>query len=165
MGDFDTEFNYGPVGNLIADTIVFINGRIAENNVHISDLESISGYGNVSAQIASDILLYQQTNAWLTTEKNAITAIQPQIAAVEALGASEKQLLYDYSLIAAEPKIRYMARMLTHHDAMIVDADINALVVDGNISANAAASVALYICQSYPLDGFTYEYTRISEIL
>lgn len=165
MGDFDTDFDYTDMSSLIVTTISTINTTIAANDTMIADLQAVNDYENVEEEITRQIQSYQQANAQLVRERDGLIAMQPKITAVEGLNAGDKTMLHTFWGLVGETDVRFMTRMITHHAAMLVNQDIIDINAESSHNASVKTCIACNICKLYPMDGLTYEYRRITDLV
>jgi hypothetical protein len=158
---FDTEFDYTALKDFITSAIGGINFRLGAIATEIAEFQGITGYNSIADESAEQISMLQETEKALTRERDAITALQPQIAAAEALSAGDKQKIYDFWVIVQEQKLRYMCRIITHHTAMCADTEFNALISDETHTAKQLKMIGEKLCRKFPMEAYCYAYLQM----
>jgi hypothetical protein len=143
---FDADFDYSTTVTAITADLVTVQAAKDIVDASIACLTGTTGYSSLTApEIVA--LTAQQTR--LAQQLVDLAAADAAITTTSALVASDKTDLYTFYGLCGESKSNFMIKLMYNHSAMLADADLIALLVDGTNTQEAKEMVGKMVVAKF----------------
>jgi hypothetical protein len=147
-------FDYTAYKAWTANVIVHNSGYVAHLDAQIDHYNTMVGHDSIVTNAIADL---QQQRQFFSDRANNAQSVLTGMEEVEAIITSDKTTLYDFWQIVGETKDTYMKRMVFNTGNIIASG--NAIVLDGNLTANDATMLGLQVCDGIPINPDVLSFT------